>query len=104
MEAMYTYDAVKLYAMAADEVLKKNGNIRNGTDIVQTIIQMGKYKSDIQGVMVNMDKNADSEGTNILLAMVNDTKCPGSTRFEQVAHFVVTNDSAIPVSKAIIPY
>ena len=50
---MYTYDAVKLYAMAAHKVLEHNGDIRNGTKIVETIIEMGKYYSDIQGTEVS---------------------------------------------------
>jgi hypothetical protein len=53
IEAIYTYDAVKLYAQAAHEVLSKGGDVRNGTDVVQTIIRMGKYMSDIQGIAVS---------------------------------------------------
>jgi hypothetical protein len=52
IEAIYTYDAVKLYAQAAHQVLVKGGDVRNGSDIVQTIISMGKYMSDIQGIEV----------------------------------------------------
>ena len=59
IEAIYTYDAVKLYAQAAHEVLSKGGDVRNGTDIVQTIIRMGKYMSDIQGIEVNKNYSLD---------------------------------------------
>ena len=37
---------------AAHDVLSKGGDVRNGTDIVQTIIRMGSYMSDIQGIEV----------------------------------------------------
>ena len=52
MEAVYTYDAVKVYALAIDQILQKSGDICNGTDVVQTIIKMGSYPSDIQGINV----------------------------------------------------
>ena len=54
MEAIYTYDAVKVYALALHQILQKQGDICNGTDIVQTIIQMGSYPSDIQGINVRL--------------------------------------------------
>ena len=54
MEAVYTYDAVKVYALSVDKILKRQGDICNGTEVVQTIIDMGSYPSDIQGINVSM--------------------------------------------------
>ena len=65
MEAVYIYDAVKLYALAAHEILEHDGDPRNGTKIVETITQLGRYPSDIQGINVTVDENADSEGTSM---------------------------------------
>ena len=55
MEAVYTYDAVKVYALSVHKILQKQGDICNGTDIVQTIIKMGSYPSDIQGINVSRE-------------------------------------------------
>ena len=65
MEAVYIYDAVKLYALAAHDILEHNGDPKNGTKIVETITQLGRYPSDIQGINVTVDENADSEGTSM---------------------------------------
>ena len=51
--AIYTYDAVKVYAMAVDQILRRNGDICNGTEVVRTIIEMESYPSDIQGINVS---------------------------------------------------
>ena len=53
MEAVYTYDAVKVYALSIHKILQRQGDICNGTDVVQTIINMGSYPSDIQGINVS---------------------------------------------------
>ena len=65
MEAVYIYDAVKLYALAAHDILEHDGDPKNGTKIVETITQLGRYPSDIQGINVTVDENADSEGTSM---------------------------------------
>ena len=54
MEAVYTYDAVKVYALSIHKILQRQGDICNGTDVVQTIINMGSYPSDIQGINVSI--------------------------------------------------
>ncbi len=99
MEAAFMYDAVKVYAHAADIVLKRGGDLRNGTDVVGAIIGGGgdeggecdgghngtsdgaqdgscsakfSYMSDILGMKVHMDSSGDSEGNYILLAMVDE--------------------------------
>ena len=53
IEAAYIYDAVKLYAQAADEVIKNGDDIRDGKKIIDTIIQRETYYSDIQGKVVS---------------------------------------------------
>ena len=70
MEAVYIYDAVKLYALAAHDILEHNGDPKNGTKIVETITQLGRYPSDIQGINVTVDENADSEGTSMILVFL----------------------------------
>ena len=124
MEAVYIYDAVKLYALAAHEILEHDGDPRNGTKVVETITQLGRYPSDIQGINVTVDENADSEGTSMnctfflkstyienkifrksilfyfsgmLLAMVHDDKCIGDSKFMKVGDFVTEMDPEIPV-------
>ena len=57
MEAVYTYDAVKVYALSIHKILQRQGDICNGTDVVQTIINMGSYPSDIQGINVSIQQN-----------------------------------------------
>ena len=96
MEAIYTYDAVKVYAMALHEILSGNGDICNGSHVVRTIIDMRTYPSDIQGINVTIDENGDSEGTSMLLAMVKDDNCV--TKFEKIGDFYEDNRSEIPVS------
>ena len=56
MEAVYTYDAVKVYALSIHKILQRQGDICNGTDVVQTIINMGSYPSDIQGINVSIQQ------------------------------------------------
>jgi hypothetical protein len=45
---------------------------------------------------VTIDKNADSEGTSMLLAMVQDAKC--GSKFAKVGDFVQSHNSDVPVS------
>lgn len=56
MEAVYTYDAVKVYALAAHKIISSGGDIRNGTEVVETIIKMRTYPSDILGINVTRSK------------------------------------------------
>ena len=93
MEAIYTYDAVKVYALALHQILERQGNVCNGTDVVQTIIEMGSYPSDIQGINVTINRDADSQGTSMLLAMVSHPEC--GCKYEKVGHFL---DSSVPSS------
>lgn len=90
MEAAFLYNAVKVFAAGADEVLREGGDLRNGGRVVQSIINTGSYRSDIQGIdvgdmphesqknriiffhQIQIDKNGDSEGNYMLLAMVTD--------------------------------
>ena len=95
MEAIYTYDAVKVYALALHRILQRQGDVCNGTDIVQTIIEMGSYPSDIQGINVTINQDADSMGTSMLLAMVSNPEC--GSKYEKVGDFHDTLNSSIPI-------
>ena len=99
MEAIYTYDAVKVYALALHRILQRQGgggNVCNGTDIVQTIIEMGSYPSDIQGINVTINQDADSMGTSMLLAMVSNPEC--GCKLEKVGDFHdASSNSSIPI-------
>lgn len=81
--AAYLYDSVLLYATALDKLLKdktQEYNQRqlsveqieeiasNGTEIIQTIIKQGQYRS-ITGSIIKLDKHGDSEGNFSVLAL-----------------------------------
>ncbi|CAG9865362.1 unnamed protein product [Phyllotreta striolata] len=75
--AAYLFDSVKLYASALHHLLNQepvlNDTVirevaKNGTKIIETIIEInGTYKS-ITGAMMNLDKNGDSEGNYSVVA------------------------------------
>ena len=73
---------------------------KNGSDVIQTIIKLGRYPSDIQGINVTIDENANSEGTSMLLAMVYNDKC--GSKFMKVGDFVSEKNPEIPVSSCSI--
>ena len=66
MEAVYTYDAVKVYALAAHQVISNGGDIRNGSEVVKAIIKMRSYPSDILGINVN---NLKKKPTTIFISL-----------------------------------
>ena len=49
IDAAFLYDAVKMYAEAAHVVIEAGGDLRDGQEIVRTIINRGEYHSDFQG-------------------------------------------------------
>jgi len=100
---------------AAHTVLSKKGNVYNGTEIVQTIIQLGKYSSDILGIDVRriillilvikfkqnfernsfsfkvaMDSNADSEGKICLKTIVCQYSWANKIIYFSIRHIHVT--------------
>ncbi len=92
LDAAFMYDAVKVYALAAHEVLETRGDLRNGTDVVRRIVGREGgfvYRSDIMGLDVRIDERGDSEGNYIVLAMVDsDQLCNmTNTSFLRVGDF-----------------
>ena len=60
------------------------------------LILRDKYLPLLYIFKVTIDKNGDSEGTSMLLAMVKDNKC--GSKFEKVGDFVQSYESNLPVS------
>ncbi len=104
MDAAFMYDAVRVYAQAADKVLRSGGgDLRNGTDVVHALIADGGsvYRSDLMGgIDVHIDSRGDSEGNYILLAMVDEPHLCNltNTSFLRVGSFRYDNDEHWPVS------
>ena len=48
IEAAYAYDAVKIYAEAAHEVIEAGGDHRDGRVVTRAIIEKRQYFFDIQ--------------------------------------------------------
>ncbi|XP_033751446.1 receptor-type guanylate cyclase Gyc76C-like [Pecten maximus] len=83
--AAYLYDAVMLYARAAQEELDKGGSIINGTAIINRILSR-EYES-ILGVTTKIDRNGDAEGNYTLLARVPFVTKSASYSMLPVGHF-----------------
>ncbi|XP_062588637.1 receptor-type guanylate cyclase Gyc76C-like [Saccostrea cucullata] len=66
-EAAYLYDAVWLYARSAHKILEQGGDIRNGTKIIENLINT-TYKSAM-GFTTKINQRGDSEGNFTLLAL-----------------------------------
>ncbi|XP_056019225.1 receptor-type guanylate cyclase Gyc76C-like isoform X2 [Ostrea edulis] len=66
-EAAYLYDAVWLYAKTAHKILEHGGDIRNGTHIIESLINT-TYKSAM-GYTTKINQRGDSEGNFTLLAL-----------------------------------
>lgn len=64
-EAAYLYDAVKLYTTAVLELLQEQGDIRNGTAVINRLKR--KHYLSAMGYMGYMDSNGDAEGNYTLL-------------------------------------
>lgn len=74
-EAAYLYDAVWLYARTAHKILEQGGDIRNGTLIIENLINV-TYKSAI-GYTTKINQRGDSEGNFTLLALRNENSVWG---------------------------
>ncbi len=102
LDAAFMYDAVRVYAQAADKVLRGGGDLRNGTQVVAAVIGDGHgsdYHSDLMGEKVHIDGSGDSEGNYILLAMVDEPLCNATnTSFLRVGRFTYNNKEMGPVS------
>ncbi|GBM47600.1 hypothetical protein AVEN_77039-1 [Araneus ventricosus] len=68
--AAYLYDSVILYAEALAQTLAEGEDPRNGTFIIQKIINKGMYQS-VTGAWMHVDENGDVEGNYTVLALQN---------------------------------
>ncbi|GIY12171.1 receptor-type guanylate cyclase Gyc76C [Caerostris extrusa] len=66
--AAYLYDSVILYAEALAQTLAENEDPRNGSYIIQKIINRGRYQS-VTGAWMHIDENGDVEGNYTVLAL-----------------------------------
>ncbi|XP_023239847.1 receptor-type guanylate cyclase Gyc76C-like [Centruroides sculpturatus] len=67
MFAVYLYDAVMLFADALKNILEEEGDPKNGTRIIDLILNKTKYTS-ISGVEMHFDKYRQVEGNYTLFA------------------------------------
>ncbi|KAK9736393.1 Protein tyrosine and serine/threonine kinase [Popillia japonica] len=70
IQAAYLYDAVMIYARALTEVFENNEDPRNGTAILQKILNRSYHS--IQGYDVFIDGNGDAEGNFTVVALLDD--------------------------------
>ncbi|XP_042897252.1 receptor-type guanylate cyclase Gyc76C [Parasteatoda tepidariorum] len=66
--AAYLYDSVILYAEALAKTLEEKEDPRNGTFIIQKIIEKEVYRS-VTGAWMHIDTNGDVEGNYTVLAL-----------------------------------
>ncbi|KAJ8974726.1 hypothetical protein NQ317_000392 [Molorchus minor] len=78
IQAAYLYDAVMIYARALTEVFENNEDPRNGTAILQRIINRSYHS--IQGYDVFIDGNGDAEGNFTVVALLDDKEMNGTLR------------------------
>ncbi|KAL7044491.1 hypothetical protein ACKWTF_001922 [Chironomus riparius] len=115
--AAYLYDAVKLYANALHKLLKKEEHVRpltddvireiarNGTAIINAIIQEKKYPS-VTGAEIWIDENGDSEGNFSVLALKESHFSTKDSNFTCDRHMVTVatfqgrnNNNSLPEYK-----
>ncbi|XP_050390613.1 receptor-type guanylate cyclase Gyc76C [Patella vulgata] len=92
--AAYLYDAVRLYAQALQEVLDENGNIKNGTAIIDKI--RDRSYTSIQGFLSHIDENGDAEGNYTLLSRAWFESFYANYSMMPVGHFQIEEGSGIP--------
>ncbi|CAL1270052.1 unnamed protein product [Larinioides sclopetarius] len=68
--AAYLYDSVILYAEALAQTLMEGEDPRNGSFLIQKIINKGMYQS-VTGAWMHIDENGDVEGNYTVLALQN---------------------------------
>ncbi|XP_057666697.1 guanylate cyclase 32E [Diorhabda carinulata] len=78
IQAAYLYDAVMIYARALTEVFENNEDPRNGTAILDRIINRSYHS--IQGYDVFIDGNGDAEGNFTVVALLDDKEMNGTIR------------------------
>ena len=100
IEAAFMYDAVLLYAIAAHRVLAQGGDLTNGTEVIDQILNR-TYFSTLQNANITIDDNGDSEGDYIVLAMIDlidemSSKCPGSSSLMTMGDFENNGATFVP--------
>ncbi|KAL1498196.1 hypothetical protein ABEB36_009033 [Hypothenemus hampei] len=70
IEAAYLYDAVLIYARAITETFQHNEDPRNGTAILQRILNRSYHS--IKGYDVFIDQNGDAEGNFTVVSLLDD--------------------------------
>ncbi|XP_076075351.1 receptor-type guanylate cyclase Gyc76C-like [Mytilus galloprovincialis] len=85
--AAYLYDAVMLWAKAADNMTRSGGSIKDGRAIIKTMLGIS-YQS-IQGVISSIDSNGDAEGNYTLLARVPYVSQHANFSMQPVGHFLI---------------
>lgn len=91
--AAYLYDAVMLWAKAADNITKSGGSIKDGKAIISKLLEIS-YNS-IQGVITIIDRNGDAEGNYTLLAHVPFKSEYSNYSMLPVGHFLIGSELPI---------
>ena len=95
--AAHLFDSIMVYARAATEVLRYNGDINNGTLIMERIFNRS-YKS-IQGFDVHIDAFGDAEGNFSLLSLQESSD--NTYSMQPVGYFVFNSPQKFPELKYI---
>ncbi|GLV44985.1 Guanylyl cyclase at 32E [Carabus blaptoides fortunei] len=94
IQAAHLYDAVMIYARALTEVLQKKDDPRNGSAILQRIIN--RHYHSIQGYDVYIDSNGDAEGNFTVVALLDDLEINGTLQMsmQPVGYFQYTTNTS----------
>ncbi|CAG9824690.1 unnamed protein product, partial [Phaedon cochleariae] len=95
IQAAYLYDAVMIYARALTEVFQNNEDPRNGTAILDRIVNRSYHS--IQGYDVFIDGNGDAEGNFTVVALLDDKEMNGTLRMsmQPVGYFQYNSNGSI---------
>ncbi|XP_074039726.1 guanylyl cyclase at 32E [Leptinotarsa decemlineata] len=98
IQAAYLYDAVLIYARALTEVFQNNEDPRNGTAVLQKIVNRSYHS--IQGYDVFIDGNGDAEGNFTVVALLDDKEMNGTLRMsmQPVGYFQYKSNGSNNVS------
>nr|CAI5866283.1 unnamed protein product [Callosobruchus analis] len=101
IQAAHLYDAIMIYAKAVTKVLENNQDPRNGSAILQGIINRAYHS--IQGYDVFIDDKGDAEGNFTVVALLDDMEMNGTLRMsmQPVGYFrysenASSNPNALP--------
>ncbi|XP_054260292.1 guanylate cyclase 32E-like [Macrosteles quadrilineatus] len=93
IHAAHLYDAVMIYARALTEIFHNGEDPRNGSAILQYILNRSYHS--VQGHDVYIDGNGDAEGNFSVVALLDDEEVNGSLRMsmQPVGYFQYSDDS-----------